>query len=374
MTEKFIPLIDVRQHQQAIAIPKTLSAPNGSLIDSFSRPLHDLRISVTDRCNFRCVYCMPKEIFDKDYQYLPHKSLLSFEEITRVAAIFLTHGVKKIRLTGGEPLLRKNIEDLIAMLAQLRTVNGKMPDLSLTTNGSLLAKKAYDLKKAGLKRVTVSLDSLDDAIFKRMNGVDFEVSNVLKGIEAAHAAGLGPIKINMVVKAGVNDHEIINMARYFKDTPHILRFIEYMDVGASNHWQHNEVITSEEIVQRLNDAGMPLQQLPANYDSETAQRWQHLDGKGELGFISSVSKAFCQDCSRARLSTEGKLYTCLFATNGHDLRALLRSDEQYADLSIANVIASIWRSRTDRYSELRSTQTSNHIVTGKKIEMSYIGG
>ncbi|MFZ6846724.1 GTP 3',8-cyclase MoaA [Undibacterium sp. RuRC25W] len=374
MTEKFIPLIDVRQRQTSLAIPTKLNAPQGSLTDSLSRPLHDLRISVIDRCNFRCVYCMPKEIFDKNYQYLPHDSLLSFEEITRVAGIFLSHGVKKIRLTGGEPLLRKNIESLIAMLSDLRTVNDLPPDLTLTTNGSLLSKKATLLKAAGLNRLTVSLDSLDDAIFKRMNDVDFAVSDVLHGIDAAHAAGLGPIKINMVVKAGVNDHEVVTMARYFKDTPHILRFIEYMDVGASNHWKRDEVVTSDEIISRLQEAGMPLVALPANYSGETAERWQHQNATGEIGFISSVSKAFCQDCSRARLSTEGKLYTCLFANTGHDLRALLRSDQQHSDLTIANVIASIWQRRTDRYSELRTVHGENKTVTEKKIEMSYIGG
>ncbi|MFZ6726088.1 GTP 3',8-cyclase MoaA [Undibacterium sp. MH2W] len=374
MTEKFIPLIDVRRQQTSIVIPDTLTTPNGTLTDALSRPLHDLRISVIDRCNFRCVYCMPKEIFDKDYQYLPHSSLLSFEEITRIAAIFLRHGVKKIRLTGGEPLLRKNIEGLIAMLASLRTVDGLPPDLTLTTNGSLLLKKAASLKEAGLHRLTVSLDSLDDAIFKRMNDVDFAVADVLKGIDAAEAAGLGPIKINMVVKAGVNDHEVVNMARYFKDTPHILRFIEYMDVGASNEWKRNEVISSDEIIARLHEAGMPLTALRAQYAGETAERWQHKDGTGEIGFISSVTKAFCHECSRARLSTEGKLYTCLFAESGHDLRELIRSDAMHSDLAIANVIASIWQRRTDRYSALRTITADHTPTTKKKIEMSYIGG
>ncbi|MFZ6688566.1 GTP 3',8-cyclase MoaA [Undibacterium sp. SXout11W] len=374
MTEKFIPLIDNRRHQDSLTIPAQLKLPSGKLADTLSRPLHDLRISVTDRCNFRCVYCMPKEIFDKNYQYLPHNALLSFEEITRIAKIFLSHGVKKIRLTGGEPLLRKNIEDLVAMLAELRTTDGLAPDLTLTTNGSLLEKKAKSLKNAGLNRVTVSLDSLNDTTFKQMNDVDFAVSEVLNGIDAAHAAGLGPIKINMVVKAGVNDHEITDMARYFKNSPHILRFIEYMDVGASNHWQVNEVITSEQIILRLQEAGMPLRLLPANYEGETAQRWQHHDNQGEIGFISSVSNAFCKDCSRARLSTEGKLYTCLFATEGHDLRDIIRSKENHSDLLISNVIASIWQSRNDRYSELRNLTEAKNQTTEKKIEMSYIGG
>lgn len=374
MTEKFIPLTDLRQQLSQLKIPPRLVEPDGFLSDTLARPLHDLRISVTDRCNFRCVYCMPKEVFDKDYQYLPHTSLLSFEEITRIATIFIAHGVKKIRLTGGEPLLRKNIERLVGMLANLRTADGSPPDLTLTTNGSLLTKKAQSLKDAGLNRVTVSLDSLDDVIFKRMNDVDFSVAQVLDGIDAAQAAGLGPIKINMVVKAGVNDHEVAAMARYFKDTPHILRFIEYMDVGASNGWKLDEVIPSAQIVQRIQDAGMPLKAMAANYAGETAERWQHLGSESEIGVISSVTHAFCQDCSRVRLSTEGKLYTCLFATHGHDLRALLRDPANHSDLAIANVVASIWQARSDRYSELRSQQTDADQEQRKKIEMSYIGG
>ncbi len=372
MTEKFIPLSELRRFRPALSVPDVLKTPDGQLQDGLSRPLHDLRISVTDRCNFRCVYCMPKEVFDKDYQYLPHKSLLSFEEITRVASIFVAHGVRKIRLTGGEPLLRKHLERLIEMLAGLRTIDGKPLDLTLTTNGSLLARKAQSLKDAGLTRVTVSLDALDNAIFQRMNDVDFSVNEVLAGIAAAEAAGLGPVKVNMVVKAGLNDHEIIPMARYFKDKPHILRFIEYMDVGASNGWKLDEVIPSAQVVQRIQDAGMPLIALDANYTGETATRWRHASGQGELGFISSVTRAFCSECSRARLSTEGKLYTCLFASHGHDLRSLLREPDQYPDLAIANVIASIWQQRTDRYSELRSQNTPGQ--QRNKIEMSYIGG
>ncbi|BBB61064.1 cyclic pyranopterin monophosphate synthase [Undibacterium sp. KW1] len=375
MTEKFIPLSELTRFRPALSVPEVLTTPDGQLQDALSRPLHDLRISVTDRCNFRCVYCMPKEVFDKDYQYLPHKSLLSFEEITRVASIFAAHGVRKIRLTGGEPLLRKHLERLIEMLARLRTVDGKPLDLTLTTNGSLLARKAQSLKDAGLTRVTVSLDALDNAIFQRMNDVDFSVDEVLEGIAAAEAAGLGPVKVNMVVKAGLNDHEIVPMARYFRDTPHILRFIEYMDVGASNGWKLDEVIPSSQVAQRIQDAGMPLLALDANYTGETATRWRHAksqDGQGELGFISSVTGAFCRDCSRARLSTEGKLYTCLFASHGHDLRTLLRDPQQLPDLAIANVIAHIWQQRTDRYSELRSQNTAGQ--QRKKIEMSYIGG
>jgi cyclic pyranopterin phosphate synthase len=355
----------------APAIPAQLEAPNGLLTDALARPLHDLRISVTDRCNFRCVYCMPKEVFDKDYAYLPHSSLLSFEEITRLATVFIAHGVEKIRLTGGEPLLRKNLEKLVAMLAALRTPGGAPLDLTLTTNGSLLARKAQSLKDAGLNRVTVSLDSLDDATFKRMNDVDFAVDDVLAGIDAAHRAGLGPIKINMVVKAGLNDQEIVPMARYFKDSPYILRFIEYMDVGASNGWNLAEVIPSAEVVRRIAES-MPLEPVGANYSGETAARWRHADGNGEIGVISSVTQAFCKDCSRARLSTEGKLYTCLFATRGHDLRALLRTGRSDAEISAA--VAQLWRVRADRYSETRTINTSGLGDRDRKVEMSYIGG
>jgi cyclic pyranopterin phosphate synthase len=371
MTEKIILLNDGRS--QAPAIPDTLEPPTGSVQDRFARPLHDLRISITDRCNFRCVYCMPKEVFDKDYQYLPHDSLLTFEEITRIARLFIEHGVEKIRLTGGEPLLRKNIEKLIEMLAGLRTVSGKPLDLTLTTNASLLARKAQSLKDAGLQRVTVSLDALDDAAFKRMNDVDFAVSEVLHGIEVAHSVGLGPIKVNMVVKRGMNEQEILPMARHFKGTPHILRFIEFMDVGASNGWNMQDVIPSAEIVRRIS-AEMPLQPVDPNYTGETAERWRYVDGGGEVGMISSVTQAFCKDCTRARLSTEGKLYTCLFATRGHDLRSLMREGRSDAELSGA--IAQLWRARSDRYSELRTINTDGLSRTGgeRKVEMSYIGG
>jgi cyclic pyranopterin phosphate synthase len=369
MAEKIIMMGDARA--PVPAIPAQLESPAGLLSDALGRPLHDLRISVTDRCNFRCVYCMPKEVFDKDYAYLPHSSLLSFEEITRVASLFVAHGVEKLRLTGGEPLLRKNVEGLIGMLSALRTPSGAPLDLTLTTNGSLLAKKARALKDAGLNRVTVSLDSLDDATFKRMNDVDFAVGDVLAGIDAAHAAGLGPIKINMVVKAGMNDQEIVPMARHFKDTPFILRFIEYMDVGASNGWNLAEVIPSAEVVRRIS-AEMPLLPVGANYAGETAARWVHADGSGEIGLISSVTQAFCKDCSRARLSTEGKLYTCLFATRGHDLRALLRAG--HGDAEISSAIAQLWRVRADRYSETRTINTSGIERGDRKVEMSYIGG
>lgn len=371
MTDRFIPVVDHRFLTSMPTIPATLEAPTGLLSDSLARPLQDLRISVTDRCNFRCVYCMPKEVFDKDYEFLPHSALLSFEEITRLANIFVAHGVRKIRLTGGEPLLRKNIERLIAMLSALTTPDGHPLDLTLTTNGSILAKKARALKDAGLQRVTVSLDALDDGTFQRMNDVDFPVSDVLRGIEAAHEAGLGPIKINMVVKGGMNDHEIVPMARYFKNTPFILRFIEYMDVGASNGWKMDEVIPSAEVIRRI-DAEMPLEEIAPNYTGETAERWRYRDGIGEIGVISSVTQAFCRDCTRARLSTEGKLYTCLFATSGHDLRALVRSEK--SDEEISTVVAHVWRARTDRYSELRTANTAGLDRAERKVEMSYIGG
>jgi cyclic pyranopterin phosphate synthase len=369
---KVIPVADYRSMQSAPAIPAMLESPDGLLADTLARPLRDLRISVTDRCNFRCVYCMPKEVFDKDYAFLPHSALLSFEEITRVASLFVAHGVEKIRLTGGEPLLRKNLENLVAMLRALKTPDGRELDLTLTTNGSLLARKAQALKDAGLNRVTVSLDALDDATFRRMNDVDFSVADVLRGIDAAHQAGLGPVKVNMVVKGGMNDQEIIPMARHFKDTPTILRFIEYMDVGASNGWKMDEVIPSAEVVRRI-AAVMPLEPIGANYAGETAARWRYRDGGGEVGMISSVTQAFCHDCSRARLSTEGKLYTCLFATSGHDLRALLR--EGRSDAEISTAVAHVWRARADRYSELRTDNTDGLApASRKKVEMSYIGG
>jgi cyclic pyranopterin phosphate synthase len=369
MAEKIILVADHRQ--VAPPIPERLEAPSGLLGDSLGRQLHDLRISVTDRCNFRCVYCMPKHIFDKDYPYLPHHALLSFEEITRLARIFVQHGVEKIRLTGGEPLLRKDLERLIGMLAELRTASGQPLDLTLTTNASLLARKAQSLKDAGLQRVTVSLDALDNQVFRRMNDVDFDVEDVLKGLDAAHQAGLGPIKVNMVVKGGMNDGEILPMARHFKGTPYILRYIEYMDVGASNGWKMDEVIPSSEVVRRIS-AEMPLQPLDANYSGETASRWRYADGTGEIGVISSVTQAFCRDCTRARLSTEGKLYTCLFASSGHDLRALLRGGR--SDLEIANALAQLWRRRADRYSELRTIDTAGLSRRANKVEMSYIGG
>jgi cyclic pyranopterin phosphate synthase len=369
MSEKIIMLHDLRA--PALAVPAAPTAPSGQLVDALARPLHDLRISVTDRCNFRCVYCMPKEVFGKDYPYLPHSDLLSFEEITRVARIFIAHGVEKIRLTGGEPLLRKNLEHLVAMLRALPTPSGRPLDLTLTTNGSLLARKARALKEAGLDRVTVSLDALDDAVFRRMNDVDFAVADVLAGIDAAHAAGLGPVKVNMVVKRGTNDEQIVPMARHFKGSPTILRFIEYMDVGASNGWDMTDVVPSSEVVRRIG-AELPMVPVAANYAGETAARWRYLDGSGEVGVISSVTGAFCKDCSRMRLSTEGKLYTCLFATRGHDLRALVRAGHD--DLALSGAIAQLWRGRTDRYSETRTADTPSAPRGARKVEMSYIGG
>lgn len=352
-------------------IPITSVSPSGVLLDTRSRPLQDLRISLTDRCNFRCVYCMPSEIFDKDHAFLPRSSLLTFEEILRITKIFVAHGVTKVRLTGGEPLLRKNIEKLIEQLAQIQTLDGKALDLTLTTNGALLAKKAQALKDAGLTRLTVSLDALDDAIFKRMNDVDFPVSDVLDGLTTAQHAGFKSIKINMVVKKGLNDHEIVPMARHFKDTPYILRFIEYMDVGSSNGWKLDEVIPSAEVVRRITEQ-MPLEQIPMVYVSDTAERWRYTDGKGEIGMISSVTKAFCHSCVRARISTEGVLYTCLFAVGGFDLRAMLRNNKSDGEISAA--IAQVWRQRDDHYSELRSAQTVGVNTAANKIEMSYIGG
>ncbi len=368
-------------------------APTGKLTDTLGRPLRDLRISVTDRCNFRCSYCMPKETFGNDYVYAPHAALLSFEEITRITTQCVAHGVQKIRLTGGEPLLRKNIEVLVEQLAALRTPAGQPLDLTLTTNGSLLARKAHALKAAGLQRITVSLDALDDAVFRRMNDVDFPVADVLAGLQAAQNAGLGPIKINMVVKRGVNDQEIVPMARRFMGSGMVLRFIEYMDVGATNGWRMDEVLPSSEVIQRIH-AELPLVALSPSSPGETAKRWgyanatgQHDVALGEIGVISSVTQAFCGSCNRARLSTEGQLYLCLFASRGYDLRALVRSaapagaaDTAAVDAELATAIGHIWAGRSDRYSELRGAapadMTANTAATGaaRKVEMSYIGG
>ncbi|MBI5279641.1 MAG: GTP 3',8-cyclase MoaA [Burkholderiales bacterium] len=371
MSGRVIPLVDQRLQALGAVLPAQPVRATGLLSDTLGRPLRDLRISVTDRCNFRCSYCMPKEVFDKDYAYLPHSALLTFEEITRVARQFVAHGVHKVRLTGGEPLLRKNIEVLIEQLSQLRTVDGRPLDLTLTTNGSLMARKAKALKEAGLNRVTVSLDGMDDAVFRRMNDVDFPVSEVLAGIDAARDAGLGPIKVNMVVKRGTNEHEILPMARHFKGSGITLRFIEYMDVGATNGWRMDEVLPSSE-VRKLVASELPLVPLDPNDVGETAERWAYADGGGEVGFISSVTQAFCHDCNRARLSTEGKLYLCLFAGNGYDLRPLVRGGA--SDEEIASAIGHIWQGRGDRYSELRGTQAADTGSGRRRVEMSYIGG
>jgi GTP 3',8-cyclase len=378
MAERVIPLVDQRLAALAARLPAGSVPATGLLSDTLGRPLRDLRISVTDRCNFRCSYCMPKEVFDKNYPYLPHSALLSFEEITRVARQFVAHGVRKIRLTGGEPLLRKNIEVLVEQLAALKTVDGEPLDLTLTTNGSLLARKAESLKAAGLQRVTVSLDGLDDAVFRQMNDVDFPVAEVLEGIAAAKQAGLGPIKINMVVKRGTNEHEILPMARHFKGTGLVLRFIEYMDVGATNGWRMDEVLPSADVV-KLIQSELPLVQLEPSVTGETAERWGYADASGrfdpaagEIGVISSVTQAFCGACNRARLSTEGQVYLCLFATQGHDLRSLIRGGA--SDEELASAIGHIWQGRADRYSQLRGSMSPDSASSRHRVEMSYIGG
>lgn len=337
-------------------------ASSSRLLDKFDRPLHDLRISVTDRCNFRCTYCMPKEIFGKDYQFLPRTSVLSFEEIERLARLFNAHGVQKFRLTGGEPLMRRGLETLLEMLNAIPGV-----DIALTTNGSFPLERIQTLKKAGLKRMTVSLDSLDDEIFMGMNDVNFPVARVLAWIEASAEAGFGPVKINMVIKRGVNEQSILPMARYFREKGHILRFIEYMDVGATNGWRMDDVVTAREIHDILH-AEMPIEPADPNYFGEVAERWRYTDGSGEIGIIASVTQAFCRTCTRARLSAEGRLFTCLFAVQGFDLRAMLR--EGAMDEEIYEAIGKVWRRRADRYSEIRTEATHPK----RKIEMSYIGG
>ena len=363
---KVIPLADARGIARAGSLDAFLrddGAPTiGTVADTRGRLLHDLRISVTDRCNFRCVYCMPKDVFGRDYPFLPHAELLTFEEIARVAAVFVDLGVRKIRLTGGEPLLRRNLERLVEMLARLPGV-----DLTLTTNGALLAKKARALRDAGLNRVTVSLDALDDPTFRAMNDVDFPVASVLEGIAAAAAAGLAPIKVNAVIKRGMNAHAVVPLARHFKGSGHIVRFIEYMDVGATNGWRMDDVVPSAEVV-RMIGAEFPLVAVDAAYTGEVAERWRYADGSGEIGVIASVTQAFCRDCTRARLSTDGKLYTCLFAQHGHDLRALVRGGAN--DTQLNRAIAAVWARRADRYSELRTAETAR----APKVEMSYIGG
>ena len=370
MVEKVIPIRLDEGKGLTPSIPGQLLAASTSTKDTRGRPLRDLRISVTDRCNFRCTYCMPKEIFDKDYPYLSHHELLSFEEITRLTTIFASLGVEKIRLTGGEPLLRKNLEVLIEMLAKIRTTADQALDLTLTTNGSILRKKAAALKAAGLHRLTISLDGLNDDIFKKMNDVDFPVTDVLDGIAAAQEAGFTNLKVNMVVKKGTNDQEIIGMAKHFKGTGVTLRFIEFMDVGSSNGWDMSQVLPSQEVANRIY-AVFPIEAIEANYPGEVAQRWRYVDGSGEIGFISSVTQTFCHECTRARISTDGQLYLCLFANEGFDFKTLLRSGR--SDLEIANAIMSTWSGRNDHYSEIRGSNTveSN---SARKVEMSYIGG
>jgi len=360
MSSIIIPILNER----TLRIP-ALQSPTHDPLDIRGRRIRDLRISVTDRCNFRCTYCMPKEVFDRNYAFLPHDELLTFEEITRIAKISVSLGVEKIRLTGGEPLLRKGIENLIAMLSEIPGI-----DLTLTTNGSALKTKAKALEAAGLQRITVSLDSLNDATFRAMNDVDFPVAKVLESIDAAADVGLTPVKINMVVKRGVNDYDVVAMARRFKDSGHIVRFIEFMDVGATNGWLMNDVVPSAEIVRQISDV-FPLEIADAHYEGEVAQRWKYADGSGEIGVISSVTQAFCGTCTRARLSTDGSLFTCLFAQKGYDLKSLLRGGKN--DEEIRDSIAAIWQHRSDNYSEIRTAETAGNTNT-RKVEMSFIGG
>ena len=334
-----------------------------TVLDTLGRPMHDLRVSVTDRCNFRCVYCMPKEVFGRDHAFLPRAEILDFEEIERVVRASVALGVRKVRLTGGEPLVRRNLETLVGMLAQVEGID----DLTLTTNASLLAGRAQALADAGLHRVTVSLDALDDETFQAMNDVGFPVGRVLDGIAAADAAGLGPIKVNAVIRRGLNEHAVIDLAQRFRRTGTTVRFIEYMDVGHSNGWRLDDVVPAAEVVAAI-DARWPLEPVDAGYRGEVAQRYRYRDGAGEIGVISSVTQPFCGDCTRARLSADGQLFTCLFATSGHDLRALLRSEVD--DVAVADTLRAIWTGRTDRYSELRTLET----VELPKVEMSFIGG
>ena len=371
MVEKVIPIRIDEGTGLVPHIPATLSAPQTSNMDLRGRNVRDLRISVTDRCNFRCTYCMPKEVFTQSYPYLAHKDLLTFEEIARLTAIFSTLGVEKIRLTGGEPLLRKNLETLIGLLSQVRTPAGLPLDLTLTTNGSLLQKKSALLRQAGLQRLTVSLDGLDDAVFKKMNDVDFPVEDVLKGIAAAQTAGFESIKVNMVVKKGINDQEIVPMAKHFRGTGITVRFIEFMDVGSSNGWNMESVLPSKDVISKIH-AQFPLEPVQANYAGEVAQRWRYLDGQGEIGVISSVTQTFCHECTRARISTDGQLYLCLFANAGFDFKTLLRSGK--TDLEITNAIMATWAKRDDHYSEIRGQHTPNNGSVSRKVEMSYIGG
>jgi GTP 3',8-cyclase len=381
MNSPVIPIVPILD-QRTLPIPTRRadgdmsSVPNTSLTpftDTRGRIMRDLRISVTDRCNFRCTYCMPKEVFDNQYQYLPQSEVLTFEEITSVARVAVGLGVTKLRLTGGEPLMRKGIEDLIAMLAELRSILPAL-DITLTTNGSALKAKAKALKDAGLSRLTVSLDSLDDATFRAMNDVDFPVAKVLEAIDAASAAGFTRTKINMVVKRGVNDHHIVEMARYFKankNAGNIVRFIEFMDVGSTNGWRMDDVIPSHEVVRRINES-FPCAPANPNHVGEVAKRWIYADGSGEFGVISSVTEAFCNTCTRARLSTDGALYTCLFAQKGYDLKRLIRRGVSGSEIdnSLRDAMMEIWQQRRDNYSEVRTAETAKE----RKVEMSFIGG
>jgi len=384
MNKPVIPVIDVRQRpaptsQELLESIKNIDLSKPTL-DTLGRPLRDLRISVTDRCNFRCSYCMPKSVFDRDYAYLPQKELLRFEEITTIAAAATQLGVKKIRITGGEPLLRKNVEILIAQLSELRTLDGKPLDLTLTTNASLLKKKAQSLKDAGLKRLTISLDAMDDAIFRQMNDMDFPVADVLDGIAMASHVGFEDIKVNMVVKRGTNEDQILPMAAHFRGTGVSLRFIEYMDVGASNGWRMDEVLPTADVLSLL-QSRWPLQALPPKSVGETATRYGYLTAHGvldpqlgEVGFISSVTQAFCQDCNRARLSTDGRLFNCLFATEGANVRDLVRGAPDGGVDTVAQYLAYLWQQRTDQYSALRQAGMVPAGNAERRVEMSFIGG
>ncbi len=378
MSERTIPIVDHRYASSVPEIPQQGPAPAGLLADRLGRPLHDLRISITDRCNFRCTYCMPKDVFDAHYEFLRHADLLRFEEIDRLARVFVQLGVRKLRITGGEPLLRKGVEDLVAMLAAIRTPEGDPVELTMTTNASILARKARALKAAGLNRITVSLDALDDRVFRRMNDVDFPVRTVLDGIAEAQAVGLAPVKVNMVVQRGVNDDQLLPMIEHFRGSGVVLRFIEFMDVGNTNGWRMEQVVPSADVLARIRSRHA-VHALDPTAPGETAERWMLEDGSLEIGLISSVTQAFCHACNRARLSMEGKLYLCLFATQGHDLRALLRGDPTLGvnavdDAVLRAAVAQVWRRRHDRYSELRGLYAAGILPALVKPEMSYIGG
>ncbi|MBK9161245.1 MAG: GTP 3',8-cyclase MoaA [Nitrosomonadales bacterium] len=368
-TSKIIPVHSARARAvSAWRAPAMPGVHGGAIVDRMQRPLRDLRISVTDRCNLRCTYCMPREVFGERYAFLPRAELLSFEEIERLARPFIRLGVKKIRLTGGEPLLRRGIEKLVGKLASLRDPEGVPVEVALTTNGLLLSQKARSLKDAGLARLTVSLDGLSEATYRRMSDSEVPVATVLEGIEAAQRAGFDFIKVNMVVRRGANDHEIVPMAGHFRNSGIVLRFIEYMDVGSTNGWRMDDVVPAREMLERVADR-YPVHPVGPNYHGEVAERWRYLDGGGEIGLIASVTQAFCDGCTRARLSTDGRLYTCLFAVDGLDLREPLRHGA--ADRALDDMVAGCWERRADRYSQLRHTATA---AQGKKIEMSYIGG